>query len=44
MLTTTRSPAAAALAGVPARACGPKLLYTRSLRFCGPRDLLSTTS
>jgi len=43
MLTTTRSPAAAASAGVAARARGPNS-STRSLRVCGPRELLSTTS
>src|SRR6266508_2701319 len=43
MLTTTRSPAAAAPVGVAARARGPSS-STRSLRVCGPRELLSTTS
>jgi hypothetical protein len=43
MLTTTRSPAAAASAGVAARACGPGS-STKSLRVAGPRALLSTTS
>jgi hypothetical protein len=41
MLTTTRSPAAAASAGVAARARPSS--STRSLRFCGTRELLSTT-
>ncbi len=43
MRTTTRSPGAAASAGVAARARGPSSA-TRSLRVCGPRELLSTTS
>jgi hypothetical protein len=43
MLTTTWSPAAAAPAGVAARICGPSSSIP-SLRFCGPRELLSTTS
>src|SRR6266508_235417 len=43
MRTTTRSPGAAASAGVAARARGPSSA-TRSLRVCGPRELLSTRS
>src|SRR5882757_3519467 len=43
IVTTTQSPAAAACAGVAARACGPSS-STRSESVCGPRELLSTTS
>src|SRR3954447_2875831 len=43
MVTTTRSPAAAASSAVAARACGPSS-PTSSVSVSGPRLLLSTTS
>jgi hypothetical protein len=43
IVTTTRSPAAAASSAVPARACGASS-STRSCSVSGPRLLLSTTS
>jgi hypothetical protein len=43
IVTTTRSPAAAASGPVAARARGPSC-STRPASVCGPRELLSTTS